>query len=201
MNSKPCNVVMLPNKILAENIIKISESIHSDEKLFTLKDGSIFPHISLYMLELLTDDYPKVQEILRLISVSQSVKSLSAVRYGQAIGFLDSEYSTTPDLSRLQDLIVETLNPLRNGLREKDKPRLLEAEGIKREYFERYGYPHVGEFFRPHVTLTRFKHDDSYDISKLPDISNFSGEFDKIGFFESGDNGTCINLIGSYSLT
>lgn len=201
MESKPCNVVLLPNKSLADKAIEISETLRSDEALFTLRDGSFYPHISLYMLELRVNDYEKVQDALRDISTIQSLQELTATKYDQKMGFLDAEYATTPALRELQDIIVDALNPVRNGMREKDKLRMEQADGIKREYFEKYGYPNVKELLRPHVTLTRFNNENFFDISKLPDAPVFSGTFDKLGFFESGDNGTCVRLLSSYDLT
>jgi 2'-5' RNA ligase len=200
MNSKPCNVVLLPSKSLADKAIEISETLRSDEALFTLKDGSFYPHISLYMLELRVDDYEKVREVLRGISATQSLQELTAIRYGQKMGFLDAEYAVTPALRDLQDLIVDALNPIRNGMREKDKVRMEQAVGIKREYFEKYGYPNVKELFRPHVTLTRFNNEKLFDTTKQPDVSVFNGNFERLGFFESGDNGTCVRLLSSYIL-
>ncbi|MDB5166592.1 MAG: hypothetical protein JWM37_664 [Candidatus Saccharibacteria bacterium] len=201
MESKPCNVVLLPNKPLADKAIEISETLHSDEALFTLKDGSFYPHISLYMLELRVDDYEKAQEVLQGISTAPLLQELTAIKYDQKMGFLDAEYAVTPALRDLQNLIVDALNPIRNGLREKDKLRMEQADGIKREYFEKYGYPNVKELFRPHVTLTRFNNENHFDTPKLPDASIFSGTFDRIGFFESGDNGTCVRLLSSYNLS
>jgi 2'-5' RNA ligase len=200
MESKPCNVVLLPNKSLADKAIEISQTLRSDETIFTLKDGSFYPHISLYMLELRVNDYEKVQDVLRDISAAQAFQELTATKYDQKMGFLDAEYSITPALRELQDLIVDALNPVRNGMREKDKLRMEQADGIKREYFEKYGYPNVKELFRPHLTLTRFNNENLFDASKLPDASVFSGTFESIGFFETGDNGTCVRLLSSYNL-
>lgn len=200
METRPCNIVLLPSPALATKAIKVSETLRSNESLFTLKDGSFYPHISLYMFELRVDDYMKVQEVIQGISATQSLQSLTATKYDQRMGFLDAEYAVTPDLSRLQDLIVDALNPIRNGMREKDKLRMEQAVGLKREYFEKYGYPNVKELFRPHVTLTRFNNENMFDTSKLPGISDFSGNFDRLSFFESGDNGTCVRLLSSYDL-
>lgn len=200
MESKPCNVVLLPSKSLADKAIEISATMRSDETLFTLKDGSFYPHLSLYMLELRVGDYQKVQEALQSISATQSLQDLIAIKYDQKMGYLDAEYAVTTGLLKLQDLIIDVLNPVRNGLREKDKLRMVQADGIKREYFEKYGYPNVKELFRPHVTLTRFNHENLFDTTTLPEVSAFSGKFDRLGFFESGDNGTCVRLLSSYNL-
>jgi hypothetical protein len=200
MESKPCNVVLLPTTDLATKAIALSEKIHNDQSFFTLKDGAYFPHASIYMLELKIDDYEKIQQILEDIARMHGQFNLQAYKYDQKMGFIDAEYAISPKLNELQDHVVTALNPLRNGMREKDIQRMEQAEGIKRRYFEQYGYPNIYELFRPHLSFTRFDSDELYDTSLFPDVSEFSGTFDRLGFFESGDNGTCIKLISSHQL-
>lgn len=200
MESKPCSIVLLPNQPLAENAIEISRKLADHGTQFTLKNGSVYPHVSLYMFELKGNNYQKVQDALQVLAAAQSAQDLVADAYDQRMSFLSAEYLVTPALQKLQDLVIDAFNPLRNGIREKDTQRMLRSEGAKRQYFEKYGYPNVKELFWPHLTLTRFNTEDLFDTKLLPDVSTFSGVFDKIGFFESGDNGTCVNLIASYDL-
>lgn len=201
MESKPCNIVLLPNKLLSDRTIELSKTLRSDKTLFTLEYGSFYPHISLYMLELKLKDYQKVQTVLQGITATQSLHKLTAIKYDQKMGFLDAEYATTAPLQELQDLVVDALNPIRNGMREKDKLRMEQADGIKRDYFEKYGYPNVKKLFRPHITLTRFDDESLLDTSTLPNASVFSGVFGRLGFLESGDNGTCVRLLSSFTLS
>jgi hypothetical protein len=200
MESKPCNIVLLPNSELTAKIISISETLRLHGTLFTLKNGSFYPHMSLYMFELKNNDYQSVQDVLQEISTTQSEYNLAAVKYDQKMSFIDAEYEVTSELLSLQDLIISKINPIRNGMREKDKQRMEQADGLKRDYFKKYGYPNVKELFRPHVTFTRFSQERLFDVDQLPKISTFNGAFNKLGFFESGDNGTCIRLISSYDL-
>jgi hypothetical protein len=46
MDSIPVNVVLLPSDELANEAIKASELLAKFGTLFTLKDGSYFPHVS-----------------------------------------------------------------------------------------------------------------------------------------------------------
>lgn len=201
MNSKPCNVVLLPSVSLADLAIRVSNSVKSDTALFTLEDGAYYPHISMYMLELKVEVYNGVKSVLEQLSASFSAFNLTANKYDQKMGFLDAEYKVSTELARLQNNIIGALNPLRNGMREKDKQRMQQADGIKREYFELYGYANVKQLFRPHITLTRFDNDEPYDTTSLPEISKFNGVYDRLAFFESGNNGTCTKLISSYKLS
>ncbi len=56
------------------------------------------------------------------------------------------------------------------------------ATGLALANFQNYGYKYVGELFRPHITLTRFKEEQPQAEKLLPNLSVFSGEFSKIGF-------------------
>jgi len=96
--------------------------------------------------------------------------------------------------------VISAINPIRDGLRENDKARLMSATGELRENLEKYGYRGVGELFRPHMTFTRFANGRAIDVSSLPDSHEFSGEFLTLGLFEMGDNGTCVRKIAEYKL-
>lgn len=65
----------------------------------------------------------------------------------------------------------------------------------------RYGYPAVGDLFRPHMTLTRLKEHNPKVFEPLPqDVDAFSGIFDRLGLFEIGENGTYIRKIAEFPL-
>lgn len=198
--SNPCNVVLLPKPELSQKAIDLSAQLQTHGSFFTLKDGAFFPHISLYMLQLKIADYGKVKELVGNISRSYKPFHLTAYKYDQNKGFIDAEYEKTTELIQLQEQIIDALNPIRDGMREKDIQRMQEASGIKRKYFEEYGYPNVGELFRPHLTITRFTDEELKNTARLPSPNVFSGVYDKVGFFESGENGTCIRLIADFSL-
>lgn len=200
MASIPCDVVILPSSALANKAVEASEELRQFGGLFTLKDGEYYPHSSLYMLQLNEKDLDKVKEVLAKIAVSTNELSLVATGYCQKEGFIDIEYETSEQLKRLQNDVITALNPIRDGMREKDKARMLEATGLALQNFEKYGYKYVGELFRPHITFTRFSELQSEAENVLPSPSDFSGGFPKIGLFEMGDNGTCIRKIAEFDL-
>jgi len=199
--SIPCNVVILPEPDLASMAIRASKKLESLGSLFALESGKYYPHASLYMLQLRTETLPKAEQLLADIAASTESVAPHPVRYYQAEGYIDVEYQKTHQLAQLQDKVVSALNPIRDGMREKDKARMLEATGAVRQNLEQYGYRGVGELFRPHLTLTRFA-DEQPDIeSKLPaSFRQFGGQFTKLGLFEMGDNGTCIRQIADFDL-
>ena len=198
-DSIPCDVVILPNPLLAEFAIAASQKLQQFDSFFTLLDGEYFPHASLYMLQLKTVDLPKVDEILSKIARVTTPLQLKAYRYDHTMGFIDAEYEKTPELIGLQQDVIKALNPIRDGMRKKDVERMREAEGLALENFQNFGYKPVGELFRPHMSLSRLKEDNPKALEVLGGINDFDGAFMQLGLFEMGDNGTCVRKINTYN--
>lgn len=196
----PCDVVILPSNELAEKAIAASSLFAPYGSLFTLEVGKYFPHASLYMLQLKPTDIDQVQELLSGIVREFRSLELKAERFYQAQCYVDVEYEKSGQLVQLQQKVVAALNPIRDGMREKDKARMAEATGLALDNFEQYGYKYVGELFRPHITFTRLSEEITDFETVLPNFSSFNGTFTKIGLFEMGDNGTCIRKIAEFDL-
>lgn len=201
MSSLPCDVVILPNDELANKAISASQKLAPLGGLFTLEIGKYFPHASLYMLQLKEDDLENVKSLLAEIASKTSILNLKASNYEQKEAYVDVEYARNEQTDSLQQQVVATLNPIRDGMREKDKARMLEATGLALENFQNYGYKYVGELFRPHITFTRFGNEQPTAQELLPELATFNGTFTKLGLFEMGDNGTCVRKIAEFDLS
>jgi hypothetical protein len=201
VTSISCDIVIMPTGELAKKAVILSEELRRFDTLFTLnRTTGPFPHASLYMTQLKEADLASVKAILSDIAASTQPFDLAATRYGQTDGYIDADYTRTAVLDRLQMAVVETINPIRDGMREKDTARMREATGKVRENLEQYGYRGVGELFRPHMTLTRFADEKIIDTDSLPEPNEFSGRFVSLGLFEMGDNGTCARKIADFKL-
>lgn len=194
----------MPSNKLAQNAIAVSGSLKSLDPIFTLEIGRYYPHLSLYMFELKVESIPKIEEILQKLAQNTNKVNVSATKFYldevANLGYIDAEYDVTNDMKNLQDQVVASVNPLRAGLRERDKAKIADAEGLVLKNLQDYGYVAVGKLFRPHVTLTRFKKHTPEVLDMLPSINTFEGSFLKIGLFEMGNNGTCIRQIATYDL-
>lgn len=200
MASIPCDVVILPNDQLATKAIQASKTLEPYGNRFTLEQGKYYPHSSLFMLQLKVSDLEQVKTALSKIAIENKKLSLTAKRYYQAEAYIDVEYQRSTQIDDLQNTIVATLNPIRDGMREKDKARMLEATGLAYDNFKQYGYKYIGDLFRPHITFTRFEEQQPEAEKALPELSHYDGTFTRIGLFEMGDNGTCIREIGTWEL-
>lgn len=200
MSSLPCDVVILPNNELAEKAMAASQRLAPLGSLFTLEIGKYFPHASLFMLQLKEDDIEIVKSLLAEIASKTDKLNLKASNFDQAHAFIDVEYARNEQIDALQQQVIAALNTVRDGMREKDKARMLEATDLALENFQNYGYKNVGELFRPHITFTRFNEEQPTAESLLPKISIFDGSFTKLGLFEMGNNGTCVRKIAEFDL-
>ena len=204
MTTLPCVIVLLPGDELAQKAISASQLLREYDPLFTLQIGAFYPHMSLYMFQLNEDGIPEVEAVLARIAQGYTTLNCTATEYklgeGFAVGYVDPEYEVTEELRSLQNKVIEQINPVRSGMRESDKSKMADAQGVKLENLQKYGYPSVGELFRPHMTLTRLKEHRPEVLTLLPDIATFSGTFTKIGLFEMGSNGTCIRQIATFDL-
>lgn len=195
MASLACNIVLLASNDIAQKAITASERLQAHDALFTLDERGPFPHVSLYMTQLKNTDVEEVIRLLTTIATTAPSFSLIADTYFQKEGYIDANYVRTAELDALQMTVIDAINPIRDGMRDKDKARLPLTEGLARKNLEQYGYRGVGELFRPHMTLTRFVSSAKINTSTLPPVSDFSGQFPKLGLFEMGANGTCIRKI------
>lgn len=200
MSSLPCDVVILPNNELAEKAMAASQRLAPLGSLFTLEIGKYFPRASLFMLQLKEDDIEIVKSLLAEIASKTDKLNLKASNFDQAHAFIDVEYARNEQIDALHQQVIAALNTVRDGMREKDKARMLGATDLALENFQNYGYKNVGELFRPHITFTRFNEEQPTAESLLPKISIFDGSFTKLGLFEMGNNGTCVRKIAEFDL-
>lgn len=200
--SMPCDVVILPSYDLTAKAVNASAKLAQLGSLFTLEDGKQFPHASLYMFQLNEDNLSAVKDALARVADSTQALHLMPNGYVQKLGFIDVGYKVSPELNSLQEQVLEAVQPLADGMREKDKARMLEASGLALQNFQKYGYKYVGELFRPHMTFTRFPAEEDKPEAEelLPDVMTFAGDFTKLGLYEMGENGTCIREVASWKL-
>jgi hypothetical protein len=200
IDSLACNIALIPDPAIVHSAIATSKRLEQHGGLFILDNMEFFPHVSLYMTQLKVADVDMAGELLAAIAAQTRVIHAIAVRYAQEEGFIDAEYVRSPQLVALQERVLTAINPIRDGLREKDQRRLERAKGVARTNLEQYGYRGVGELFRPHLTFTRFDAKYAIDTRSLPDPSAFNGPFVGLGLFTMGDHGTCTKKLGEWPL-
>lgn len=201
----PCDIVLLPNEEQAQIAAQASQTLSSRGSLFTLDNQNFYAHASLYMFQMNLTNQDACIEALQRLAQHLQVQRLTQDDYfyqdtGFGRGYIDIAFARNLEVDSLQDQVIATFNTLRGDMRESDKQKMTDATGLKLENLQKYGYPSIGELFRPHITLTKFPPEIEPDLSVLPPASSFSGGFNRIGLFEMGANGTCIRKISEFSL-
>lgn len=199
-NSKPYDVVLIPEFKIADAAIEISENLKHFGTFFTLDNKTFFPHISLYMLQLKETDLQKVLDILDVIATETPTVRGVPKLFGSHDGYIDVEYEKTNEMQQIQMSVINALNPIRDGLRDKDKERILTSTEEEKEVILKYGYRSVDKYFEPHLTFTRFKNPQENISDALLDMKMFGGSFPEFGIYEMGDNGTCVREVRRWQL-
>ncbi len=179
MAAKDYDIVLIPSRPTEDRVIGLSQDLAKHDTYFTLKDGSFYPHLSLYMLTINDDQLSTVSQTLERIATSQEAIHLYSNRYRQHHGFIGVGYEKTTDIEKLQETIITAVTPYRSG---EDT------------------YDLVGELFEPHVTITRFKDHNEFETSELPLPDSFETDFYSLALFELGKHGTCIRKVVEYPL-
>jgi 2'-5' RNA ligase len=204
MNLPVYDVVLLPAPGQYQLSIIISRRLERYGTDFTLADGEQYPHLSLYMANLTPENVEKAKAALAGIAAHTPPLSLEATGYVHDVeqGMFEVGYEKTDGIVRVQQAIIDAINPLRTGLREKDPVGRILADwlpqnsGEARENLERYGYDEIGELFRPHITCTRFKQRyHKADTAALPPPAALSAVFLTLGLYEMGEHGTCTRTV------
>lgn len=192
--------MVIPEPVLSKKVIEVSEKLNELDTYFTLDNENFFVHASIYMLQLNDAGLEKALNLLSIIA--QETKKIDGVakEYHYENNYIDTEYVRSKEFEDLQSVVLEKLNPIRDGLRQRDKEKLIVAVGEERETILKYGYRSVGNAFSPHVTFTCFKDNQEKAIELLPEKDLFKGKFVELGLFEMGENGTCVRKIKTWNL-
>lgn len=201
-----CDVVLLPRVSQAKLAASQSQKLAPQGSLFTLDNQHYYAHASLYMFQMNLSHQQECIAALQHLAHSSGTQTLQEEGYyyqdqGFGKGYVDVSFARNKQADLLQDRIVKTFNDLRADMRESDKQKMTDATGLKLENLQKYGYPSIGELFRPHITLTKFPAEIEPDLSTLVPATEFTGEFDRLGLFEMGPNGTCIRKIAEFELS
>jgi 2'-5' RNA ligase len=208
-SSRAYDVVLLGTPEMSAAAVAVSRALQNLGARFQLDEGRVHPHMSILMAQLRDDSLPAAVEALKTIAGTIPALRLAATRYDQdhEQGFFEVQFERPAALVRLQEAVIDQIEPLRDGLRDQDPPGrwlrqwMSEAQGDARSNLDRYGYDEIGTLFRPHVTFTRFSDPQAeVDRGKLPPPQKFSGLFPILALFEMGEHGTCIRSVAEFTM-
>lgn len=200
MNSKAYDVVLIPNSHIEKVAIDLSRALKEKGVYFALDGKKYFPHLSLYMLQIADEQMAEAFRAVSVVVGDLKPILVNSSHYHYENDYLDVEYHKTEDMIVAQMNVINALNMVRDGLREKDKARLATSTGKELANLLTYGYRAIGEAFHPHLTFTRFTAPQEYILLDLPQKTIFDGIYDRLGIFEMGENGTCVREVKTWKL-
>ncbi|GAB6899019.1 hypothetical protein [Kineosporia succinea] len=216
------DVVLLLPPLLRELAVQASDQAgESMESAFRLGHphpavpgaGVCEPHVSLFMLRLAEGRVGELMdEVAALATRTAPVPVVGQEWRPNPYGAPELHYRRSARWTALQDDVVASAEPLRDGLRESDPAGARPSRVIERLEREdptsaqlrqlvRYGYDEIGERFRPHVTVAWPRRPAPGFSGRLPEASRWDGVLDRIAVFGMGPNGTCVRPFGDAALT
>ncbi len=202
MASLEYDIALVPDDRLVAAAYHVSQLFTKHDPHFVLNpNNGPYPHVSLYMAKLMRGDLPDVLNRLERFTKNQSPIHLEAETHKASGGYVGVKYPSTEEIVLAQAHVVNVVSPFRDGEREGDQRRFLETSGVGLKNLQQYGYIKIGPLFSPHMNFSRLKNAETpiSDV-KLPHHSKFSGHFNRLGLFQLGANGTCVNLVESFPL-
>ena len=165
---------------------------------------SIAPHLTLYQFPILIDKISVATKLLAEIARGFEVFTMTPTRYNfnKHEGSLEILYKNTPTLAKLQEKVLEALNPLRGGLLIEKDPGGNDVTSMvdSNEHVYKFGFGESLDKFKPHVTLNWFDEDvEGFEENNMPELLPTLNEvkFPNISIYIMGPNGTCVQNLFS----
>ena len=170
---------------------------------FVLDGKTHYPHLTLYQLEIPDKNLFIAKK--RLSDIFKSTISANFDHYfGGSHGFLSWDCSKNKGLFELHKAVIKNLNPLREDL-------VLPAKKLKYNFLtkqdylqiEKFGSSGCFEYFRPHITIARFKHGNSFKkaLQILPRRKSLIVNFKKAALGRLSIHGTVTEIIEEFNLS
>ena len=195
------DVVILPSREVSQKAVELSGEIAKDLSVFfTLHEQERIPHISIYQAAYPTKNISGIKTTLRDICAKSHSFPIELLKSSwEKEGWIAFDAHKSKDLSTFHQLVVEKLNPLREGnIMLSDKENLNLYSTRERENVEQYGYVLAMDLFQPHLTITRLKESNeniiAATVQKL-EGSTFTFRADTIALCTLGKHGTCVSIL------
>lgn len=153
------NVCILPPAEVSSQCVQLSQSLASDDTLFTLNGISKFAHMTIFMARFADSEISHVLRATKLALSRAHPFFCEHMGYFMTAGrYLEASYRRSGELTVLHESLIDALSPY----------RLNPGNPFEEAYFAPYteeqqknaketGYDLAHNLYRPHITLTRYK--------------------------------------------
>jgi len=195
------NIAIIP----PENIRELAREVSSQftqNAYFTLNDGDIIPHLSLYHIPLARNSVDEANAVLeKTIQKFSSFEITGKEYYSHLGGWVGISYEKSARVISLEERVLDILEDLwcREFAHENE-----DVGGEKGKNIQKFGWVDAGSRFFPHITLSRLKNENDRSAKQSLEkyiISHWSFSVERVGLFELGEHGTCTKLLKTFYLT
>ena len=162
----------------------------------------VHPHMTIYAPEYPAGNVESViKQVKKFAQNTGPIEFLFSHIDNNEEGYVVVHFALSPEVKAFQKSLVDLLNPLREG-RIRDKLLENKFPPAVTETIQYYGTSGVLDFYKPHITLTRF-HDVAQSVTARSDVQWPIHSFvsDSIGVYVSGSNGTLEKPITVFRLS
>lgn len=199
----PRNVVILFDNELTDEFIRLSSIINKyvPSKVL-LNRTDMFPHISVYSTNFPDYNLVKVEE--QISKLVENLESFFITISGKVVDMqtIFLNFDPSQELQNLHNLVVNSLNNLRNGMYDKKELELISNHEGRKKSLIAYGMWAAKELYVPHISLAR-PYDSSLcnkALKLIPDKINYTFMVNRISFVERGHDGTCRKILKTFRL-
>jgi len=202
---KSCNIVLFPSAVVEQQAIEWSRSVSRRFKTrYVLDAQTCHPHITLYQAHYPTHSIEKVQAGLAERTKETSPFEVTMHNFSALSGFIFYDAIKSPEITALHLTLLETLNPLREGiLTDADRRMLAEPripEKIKQN-IQQYAYAFAKESYIPHMSITRLEeYQEADEAKKLLQTKTMKFTVQELLLTNLGDDGTCNEIYARFQL-
>jgi len=202
---KSCNIVLFPSAAVEQQAIEWSKNVSKCFKTrYVLDDQTYHPHITLYQAHYPTNSIEKVQAVLAEITKKVPQFEITMHNLSALSGFIFYDAIKSPELTALHLTLLETLNPLREGiLTDADRQILADPrvpDKIKQN-IQQYAYAFAKESYLPHMSITRLEeYQEADEAKKLLQTKVMKFTVQELLLTNVGDEGTCNEIYARFRL-
>jgi 2'-5' RNA ligase len=202
---KSCNIVLFPSAVVEQQAIEWSRSVCRRFKTRYVLDAQTWhPHITLYQAHYPTNSIEKVQAGLAEITKKVPQFEITMHNFSVLNGFIFYDAIKSPEIAALHLTLLETLNPLREGILTDADRRILADPRIPekiKQNIQQYAYAFAKDSYIPHMSITRLEeYQEADEAKKLLQTKTMKFTVQELLLTNVGDDGTCNEIYARFQL-
>jgi len=194
------NVCVIPEAIVGNRCIELSQALKSDGTMFVLDGKDAFAHMTVFMARFANSEIPNVLEAAKkVLSTAKSFACEHTGYFMTAGRYLEASYRKSREFMELHESLINRLKHLRINPGEPfEEGYFTPYTYEQRKNAEETGYDLARDLFRPHVTLTRYKEGQVPETFPEFAPAKLSFQLGKVCVYKANDNGAVYEELKTF---